>query len=329
MPANLPPQYHEVEKRYREAKTPIEKIHALEEMLAIIPKHKGTDHLVGDLKRRIARHKAEAQKKGPAGKGFSLYVDREGAGQAVLVGRPNVGKSLLLSRLTHAQPEVADYPFTTRHPLPGMVEFENVQIQLVDLPPVSPEHTDSWVFSLIRNADIVLLVIDLSRDDVLEQIAVVENLLDGAKISLGRGAKNRLPEEPGRVVKRVLLIGNKCDTEGAEETAAVLRELYDERLPLLAVSAQESTNLEGLKQRIYDALEVVRVYTKAPGKESSLDDPVVVPRGSTVLDVGASIHKDFAEKLKFARVWGPGKYHGQRVQRDYVVQEGDIIEFHI
>jgi ribosome-interacting GTPase 1 len=329
MPANLPPQYHEVEKRYREAKTPIEKIQALEEMLAIIPKHKGTDHLVGDLKRRIARHKAEAQKKGPGGKGFSLYVDKEGAGQVVLVGLPNVGKSLLLSRLTHAQSEVGDYPFTTRYPRPGMVEFENVQIQLVDLPPVSPEHTDSWVFSFIRNADIVFLVIDLSRDDALEQIAVVESLLDGAKISLGREARNHLPEEPGRVVKKALLIGNKCDTEGAEETAAVLQELYGERLPLFTVSAQEGTNLAELKRLIYDVLEVVRVYTKAPGKEPSREDPVVLPRGSTLLDVGASIHKDFAEKLKFARVWGPGKYQGQRVQRDYIVQEGDIIEFHI
>jgi hypothetical protein len=166
MPANLPPQYHEAEKRYRAAKTPVEKIQALQEMLAIIPKHKGTDHLVGDLKRRMARHQAEAQKKGAGGKGFSLYIDREGVGQAVLVGLPNVGKSLLLNRLTHARSEVADYPFTTRHPHPGMVEFENVQIQLVDLPPVSPEHTDLWVFSLIRNADIVLLVVDLNRDEV-------------------------------------------------------------------------------------------------------------------------------------------------------------------
>ncbi len=329
MPANLPPHYHEVEKRYRETKTPIEKIRVLEEMLAIIPKHKGTDHLVGDLKRRIARHKAEAQKQGPAGKGFSLYVDREGAGQVVLAGLPNVGKSLLLSRLTHAQPEVASYPFTTRRPLPGMIEFENVQIQLVDLPAISPEHTDSWVFSLIRNADIVLLVIDLGRDDVLEQVTVVENILDRAKTSLGREAKERIPEEPGRMVKKTLIIGNKCDSEGAEETAVVLRELYGERLPLFAVSAQESTNLEELKQWIYNALEIVRVYTKARGKEPSLNDPVVLPRGSTLLDAGASIHKDFAQKLKFARVWGPGKYQGQRVQRDYIVQEGDILEFHI
>jgi ribosome-interacting GTPase 1 len=329
MPANLPPHYHEVEKRYREVKTPIEKIQVLEEMLAIIPKHKGTDHLVGDLKRRIARHKAEAQKKGPAGKGSSLYIDKEGAGQVVLVGLPNVGKSLLLSCLTHAQSEVADYPFTTRYPRPGMVAFENVQIQLVDLPPVSPEHTDSWVFSFIRNADIVFLVMDLSQDDALDQISVVEDLLNGSKISLGREAQNHIPGEPGRVVKKTLLLGNKCDMEGAEETAAVLQELYGEKLPLFTVSAQEGTNLEELKQLIYDVLEIVRVYTKARGKEPSLDDPVVLPRGSTLLDAGASIHKDFAEKLKFARVWGLGKFQGQRVQRDYVVQEGDVIEFHI
>ncbi len=328
MPANLPPQYHVAEKRYREAKTPLEKIQALEEMLAVIPKHKGTDHLVGDLRRRIARHKAEAQKKSPGGKGFSLWVEREGAGQAVLLGLPNVGKSLLLRRLTHAQPEVAPYPFTTRRPLPGMVEFENIQIQLVDLPPLSPEHKDSWILPLIRSADVILLVVDLSRSDVLEQVPTLEALLDKAKISLGKRASPHIPGEPGRVLKRALLVGNKYDVEGAEEAFAILKELYRERFPVLAVSSQEGTHLEDLRRKIYEALEVVRVYTKAPGKDPSLDDPVVLPKGSTIVDVGASIHKDFAEKLKFARVWGPGKFQGQRVPRDYVVQEGDIIEFH-
>lgn len=329
MPANLPPEYHKAEKWYREARTSQEKTAALEEMLAIIPKHKGTEHLIGDLRRRIAKVKAEAQKKGGPKRGPSIFVEREGAGQVVLVGPPNSGKSTIVGLLTNARVEAAEYPFTTQKPVVGMMPFENIQIQLVDLPPISTEHTESWVLSLIRPADLVLFVVDLASDNLLEEIAFVEEVLGLARIDLVRASSTPPPAEPGRAVKKTLLVGNKLDEKGAEEAQAILRELYGQRFPILAVSTLDSAYLEALRQRIYEGLGVVRIYTKTPGRPSAMNVPVVLPKGSTILDVAESIHKDFAEKLKFARIWGDDRYDGQRVNRDYLVQEGNIIELHI
>lgn len=327
MPANLPPQYLEAEKRYRLAKTIPDRLRALEEMLAIIPKHKGTEKLQGDLKRRISKLKAETQKKGPGRRGYSLHVDKEGAGQVVLVGPPNTGKSTLLDRLTNALPEVADYPFTTRKPLPGMMEFENIKIQLVDLPAISPEYTEPWVLNIIRNADLVLLIIDLSGEDLMEQIETVKGELEKGKVQLvgepgGHG-------EGGWVLKKTLIIGNKSDDTRAADNLEVLRELYGEGYPIINISALKRISLEELKRRVYENLQILRVYAKPPGKEPSFNEPVVLPKGATVLDMAASIHKDFVQKLKFARIWGKGKYEGQKVQRDHIIQDGDVIELHI
>lgn len=327
MPANLPPQYLEAEKRYRVAKTIPERVRALEEMLAIIPKHKGTEKLQGDLKRRISKLKAETQKKGPGRRIYGLHVEKEGAGQVVLVGPPNTGKSTLLDRLTNALPEVADYPFTTRKPLPGMMEFENIKIQLVDLPAISPEYTEPWVLNIIRNADLVLLIIDLSGEDPLEQIETVKGELEKVKVHLvdetgGQGGG-------GWVSKNTLIIGNKSDDTRASDNLEILRELYGERYPIIDISALKRINLEELKRRVYEYLHILRVYTKPPGKEPSFNEPVVLRKGATVLDLAASIHKDFAQKLKFAKIWGTGKYEGQKVQRDHIIQDGDVIELHI
>lgn len=325
MPANLTPQYLEADKRYREAKTSPDKIAILEEMLAIIPKHKGTDKLQADLKRRLSKLKAELQKKKATSRtGDPAYVEPEGIGQAVLVGPPNVGKSMILSRMTKAHPLVADYPFTTRTPLPGMAEYENVQIQLVDLPPISKEHMESWLPVIIRQADIVLLVIDLSTEELLEQIEMVKGVLRERRIEL-----EDKQEQIGVAYKKTIIVANKIDLPGSEENLTLLQELYGQKYSLLPISAGRGINLEELKMRIYNALDVVRVYTKAPGKEVNYNEPLAVKKGSNLLDIAQSIHKDFADKLRFARIWGRDKYAGQKVHKDYILQEGDIIEFHI
>jgi ribosome-interacting GTPase 1 len=128
MPTNLPPEYFEVEKRFREAKSAQEKVEAIEQILAVIPKHKGTDKLRADYKRRLSKFKSKQQTKKITSKRDAAHrVDREGAAQVVLVGAPNVGKSALVGALTNASPEVADFPHTTRMPAPGMMPFENIQ----------------------------------------------------------------------------------------------------------------------------------------------------------------------------------------------------------
>jgi uncharacterized protein len=332
MPANLTPQYMSAEQRFKQASTHEEKITCLEEMLRVIPKHKGTDKLQADLKRRLSKLRQEAQKAAATRRGYTLSVEAEGAGQIVMVGPPNVGKSALLAALTKATPEVADYPFTTRRPMPGMMPLENVQIQLVDMPPISHESMESWMPQITRNADAILLVVDLGDSAVLDAVELLAEVLQEWKIL--PAARPLTPEEEdaldvGVVPRRALLLGNKWDVPASKDNWDIIQELYSTRWPTLAVSATHGYNLEALRRALYTLLDIVRVYTKAPGKKPDLTAPFTMPRGSTVVEVAATVHKDFATHLKFARIWGTEKYDGQMVQRDYIVQEGDVIELHM
>ena len=328
MPANLTPQYLEADRRFREAKTPEEKLAALEEMLAVIPKHKGTEHLRGDLKRRYAKLKADAEVARKRRGGFSVAVDREGAGQVVLVGPPNAGKSALVAVLTKAPTDVGEYPFTTRKPIAGMMPFVNIQIQLVDLPAVSDTYMESWVPSLVRPADLCVLVADLANGSLLEDLAQTLTILERSKVTLVAPGDEE-PPAVGWARQPAVLAANKLDAPDAEDALEILRSEYETRFPVCAVSAETGQGLETLRRAIYDGLRIVRVYCKPPGEDPSMKSPVVLPCGSTVVAMAESIHKDFAHQLKFARIWGSGKFDGQRVQRDYIVQDGDIIEFHI
>lgn len=330
MPANLTPQYHEAERRFREAQSPAEKIACLEEMARVIPKHKGTEKMRADIKRRMSKLKNDAGKNG-AKRSSGPTVDREGAGQIVMIGAPNAGKSALLQATTKAAPEVADYPFTTRKPIPGMVRYENVQLQLVDFPPVSNDYIEPWMAQIARNADALLWVVDLGSDDLLDDLELIMQTMDAWKIQPVTEALT--PEEmdelpTGVVPLKVMVIGQKCDHPDSADNLEVLREIYGERWPLLTVSAEAEEHLDTFAQTLYDMLDVVRVYTKTPGKKADLTAPYTLPRGSTVVDVAGMVHKDFAQQLKFARIWGTDKYDGQMVQRDYVVQDEDVIELH-
>ncbi len=318
MPANLTPQYMEAERRFKQAETVEDRIAALEEMMSTIPRHKGTEKLQADLKKKMSALRKESEqdhKKG--GRRESFVVEREGARQIALAGAPNSGKSQLIRVLTHATPEVADYPFTTRTPIPGMMLFENVRLQLVDLPPISNEFMESWVPQIIRNADAVLWVMDLSDDDVLEKMDETRGRLEAAHADLH--------------VMKVLIVGNKNDATGAAERAAIVREILQDGTGLTTFSALTASaeQIGEFKRVVYDFLDVVRVYTKVPGKKPDFADPYVVNRGSTVLDVAEKVHRDFVENLKYARIWGEGKVDGIMVPRDFVITEGDVLELHV
>ncbi len=328
MPANLPPQYFEAEKRYREARTPEDKVKALEEMLMIMPKHKGTDKLRADLRRKISKFRSQAQNKKSVSRRESAYrIEKEGSAQIAIIGPPNSGKSSLVAKLTNANPEVAEFPHTTWKPTPGMVQFENIQFQLIDTPPISKEYMDPWIADLIRRADIIVILLDIQADIIGQWEETLEVLRNIRVFPEGTEVPEDLTKPP--FIKKTILLINKVDTPQHEEDYSVFVELSGISIPALPVSVKNQRNLDEFVRKIYEVSGLIRVYTKAPGKDPDLNEPFVIPRDSTLEELAYKIHKDFVEKLKYARIWGNSVFDGQMVQKDYVLQEGDIVELHI
>ena len=330
MPANLTPDYQAAEERYRKAATYEEKLEALREMLATIPKHKGTEKLQADIKRRLSKVQQEQEQRRRSGgrRHDPGHVPREGAGQIALIGPPNAGKSSLLAALTHARPEIAEYPFTTRAPQPGMMLHEDVQVQLVDTPPLAHEPFDSLLVNVARNADALLLLLDPTDPRGLENAGMLPRFLYRCRI-VPEGLP--VPEELGIAARKmpVLLAMNKCEEDPGGEVEGLLREAAGGELPFLRISAATGEGLERLRRDLFGVLRVLRVYAKEPGKPPDMDQPFVVPDGATVLDLARIIHKDFAESFRFARLWGSAKFDGQPVERDRRLVDRDVVEIHI
>ncbi|MDH3497096.1 MAG: TGS domain-containing protein [Gemmatimonadota bacterium] len=325
MPANLTPAYREAEARFRSAVTREEKIAGLEEMLRVIPRHKGTEKLQADLRTRLSKLKREPKKKGP--KSHSHKIPREGAGQVVLVGPPNAGKSSLVAALTHATPAVADYPLTTREATPGMMPYEDIAVQLVDLPPLCEEHVEPWVYDLVRGSDLVWLVISIAHP--LVGLELTTELLAGKAVGLfpaGREAPD--DGRAGWRYRPALLVVTGMDRAGSAADLDALRDLLDIPWPTVPVSCVTRSGLDALGTRTFDALQIIRVYTKEPKEDPDRDRPFTLPRGTTVGDLARTIHKDVAASMKFARVWGPSAFDGQSVHAAHVLEEGDVVEIH-
>lgn len=328
MPTNLPPEYFDAEKHYRSAKTPAEKLARLEEMLTIIPKHKGTDKLRADLRKRVSKTRSAAQAKKSLSKHESVFhINKEGAGQVVIVGVANVGKSALLAAVTNAVPEVADFPHTTWKPTPGMMSVENIQIQLIDTPPLGRDYVDPEMMDLIRRCDLVLLMVDLQTDP-LRHLEDTVALLEEHHIAPLR-LKDRYSDRRGISLIPFLVFANKNDDEGTDENLDIFCELLGDNWPMVSASVATGRNMDRLKTAIVERLNIIRVYTKSPGKKPDLTAPFVLKKGCTMADFASKVHKDFAQKLKSAKVWGTSVFDGQLVQRDYVLQDGDIVELQI
>jgi ribosome-interacting GTPase 1 len=325
MPANLTPEYLAAEKAFRAAKTTLERIACLEEMLAVMPKHKGTDHLRADLRTKIAKLTQSLDKK-TATQRATMTIEKAGAAQIAVIGLPNAGKSQIVASLTKAAPMVAAYPFTTQVATPGMMAFENIQVQLVDTPPLSDQPPEWWLVNIIKRADGLLPVVALDQDPLGEAEAILTRLRE-KRIGLGRAPDNPPDDDDAPSTwKKALLVANKADLDPGGENYRVLRELYPD-LPAIAVSAV-GPELDALRLKIFEMLDIIRVYTKTPGGKPDMSDPIILEKGSTLEAAAASVHKDFASKLKYARIWGSGKHDGVMVRRDHVLQDGDIIELH-
>jgi ribosome-interacting GTPase 1 len=342
MPANLSPEYKAAEEAFRKARDPKDRLDCLKEMLRTIPKHKGTDHLQADIKTRIKQLTEElaGPKKGGARGGPSTVIRPEGAAQLALIGPPNSGKSSLHTALTASHAQAGTYPFSTQYPMPGMLAYEDIHFQLIDLPPVSTEHPVPWLANALQPADACLLVVDLSDPGCVEQVSAVHELLAQRRVTLteqweafeAEPAGETAGEEwldPFAIRLPALMIASKADQiPGMDEELKVFRELTGLRYPVLATSVTTGQGLDELGPWLFRELGIVRVYTKARGRPPDRGTPFTVRRGQTVLDVAMLIHRDIAQTLKYARIWGEGHFSGQQVGRDHPVTDGDVLELH-
>ncbi len=331
MPANLTPDYLEAEQRYRQAKTPAEKLEALEEMLRTIPKHKGTSKIQGELKRKISEAKEAAQtaKKGGGG-GFDPFaIPRQGAGQVIVIGTPNTGKSSIVGAITKATVKIAEWPFTTPTPVPGMCHHEDVPIQMIDTPPLTAEQAPTGLAGAVYSADIVLIVLDASAGSILEDAETCLNFVKARKLVPTSEPNPTMPEDyDGPRPKRCLILANKADLPDASDNIDVLKEMLPDAVTIKPCSATTGEGVTDLPTDLFNLLHVMRVYAKPPGKPADMTAPFILEIGSNILDMAGVVHRDLPEKLKTARVWGTGVHDGQQVQKDHVLHDKDIVELH-
>lgn len=294
MPINAGPEYFVAEKRYSEAKTKKEKIVALEEMIKQAPKHKSSEKLLRDLKKRLAKLKKEVIKEAASSaKAKPKYiVKKEGAAQICMIGITNSGKSSLLKVLTNANVKVGDYPFTTKIPQVGMMDYTGVGIQLVEIPSTfTPD-----LISLIRTCDLVMILLDGSKN-------LEKQLSDMVEVM----------EKNGMESKRILIVATKSDKKKDES--------------VLYISTKTGDGIDRLKVEIWSRLGLIRVYTKSPSSPKA-DKPLAMKPGSTVGDATKQVHKTMLDGFKFARIFNETKHSGIKVGLEYVLADMDVVEIH-
>ena len=345
MPANLSPEYKAAEAGFRATREPRERLQWLREMLRTIPKHKGTEHLQADIKARIKDlgEQLEGGKKGGGHGGPALVIRPEGAAQIALLGPPNSGKSALHARLTASGAQVAPYPFTTQFPQPGMLSYEDVHFQLLDLPPIADEHPVPWIGSTLQTADAALLVLDIADAACVEQLQAVRAILAGRRVTLttrwpgdgaageaAAGSESAADDGDAFAVRLpTLLLANHAErVADAKAELQALHELSGVPFAALAVSAATGRGLGELGPWLFAHLGIVRVYTKVPGHAVDRQRPFTLRRGQTVGDVARLVHRDLGRVLRYARLWGPSGFDGQQVGPEHRVADGDVVELH-
>jgi ribosome-interacting GTPase 1 len=334
MPTNVPPQYRDAEQRFREAVSVQGKIAALQEMLQIMPKHKGTDHLKAQLRARLSKLMAdlETASGGKGGRTEPFSLPKEGAGRATLIGPSNVGKSLMLSKSTGAKTKVGSYELSTQEPVPGMYPYEDIYIQMVDTPPITNRATQSRLYGLLRTSDVFVFATDLTNDPASQTEEAFSELSEWGFQLMEKGSMDESHID-SLTTKPTIIACNKADIPGALDQYEVMVQTYGDRYPVVMTSAEEEVGLDDLGQEIFDSLKVMRVYTKSPRqrmKDFTKRDPIVLPIGSTVAEAATQVHKDLSRGLKYAVLWGnSSKFDGQRVGKDHQLDDEDVIEIHI
>lgn len=300
MPINASHEYFAAEKIYLASKTLDEKIKALEELIKVAPKHKSSENLLAELKTRLRKFLEKKDKAKKVGKTTKKRIKKEFF-QCVLLGLPNSGKSSILAKLTNANPKITPYSFATSYPEIGTMDYKGVKTQIIDLPSIGSEALDQGI---INTADCLLIVVESLND--LEKISPYLKKTQG---------------------KRIILI-NKSDLLDKEQQRKLEETIKSKKLPALLVSTTTLQGIEMLKEKIFQLMLIIRIYTKEPGK-SPTKEPIVLKENSTVKDVAESIKKGLSLLIKDARITGPSsKFPNQKVGLSHVCKDKDVIEFH-
>ncbi|MBN1510533.1 MAG: 50S ribosome-binding GTPase [Phycisphaerae bacterium] len=331
MAANLTPQYLQAEEAYRAARTPEEKLAALEEMWRELPKHKSSEKLQAELKKKLSATRKEIQegtKKGHS-KADPFAIPKSGAGQVVLIGTPNAGKSSIVGGLTKAHVTIAEFPFSTALPVPGMVPFEDIKIELVDTPPVTAEHVPTGFPGLWRMTDALVVVVDVAGDSVLEDAETCLTHLANRQIELADGQHKHLDDASAVLKMPGFVLANKVDLPAAADNLGLLREFLGDKARIEPISTRDTEQLARLPRLLFDLIDVIRVYAKPPGKKPDLDDPFILPAGSDVHALAHKVYRGLEHQVRSARLWGHGVVDGQNVHLDHVLHDKDIVELHM
>jgi uncharacterized protein len=368
MPINAKPEYYKAEKKYYEAQTTAEKIKALEGMLSKAPSHKGAETLRAGIKQKLAKFRGQLDKdrQKSKNKGVKVVLKKEGAAQVILISTTNAGKSSILKQLTNANPKIKSYEYTTKKPEMGILDYKGVQIQIIEMPAIYEDFAYKGLgptyFSLMRSANLIIYVLDLTKD-AREQLNILNAEFEKVNIRLNKQPPPITIKKVGLGgiefsgqnflrfgVKKARQMLKESNYHNAiiniygpiniEQFADALNESVS-YLPLLVIynksdlgikkgiSALTGEGIEKTKRDIWRAINMIKVYTKQPGKEKE-HPPIALKGQSNVKALAAEVHKDFLKKFKFARVWGKSaKHQGQRVGLEHRLRDEDIVELHL
>ena len=300
MPINAHPEYLAAEKEYLNAETPQQKLKALEKMISLSPKHKGAENLRAQLKTRYKKLKEQFAKAKKSGRSSKIGIKKEDM-QAIIIGFTNAGKSSLISLLTNAEAEIADYDFTTKKPIIGMMNHEGVQIQIIENPSIESDFFDKGI---VHSTDTLLVLISS-----LEQLKEIEKQLDKSKA-------------------KKIIVFNKSDRLNPQEKRKLFATLQSRKYNFVIISTKTKENIEELKEKIFKSFDKIRVYTKEPGKTKKTERPIILNPNSTVKEVAEKILKGFSGKIKETRIWGPSsKFAGQKIGLKHKLKDLDVVEF--
>lgn len=303
MPINAHPEYIAAEKEYYKSENDEDRLLALEKMISVLPGHKGAENLRAQIKLRYKKLKEKLEKEKKSKKGGNRQGIKKEDLQSVIVGKTHSGKSSFMNLVTNVVLEIGDYEFVTKSPVVGIMNYDGVGIQLIEVPAIGSEYYDRGI---VNSADVILIFLEKLTD--LEEVTKV------------------LERAPGKKI----IVFTKTDLLNENEKRKISATLSSKKYNFLLISTHTKENIEELKEKLFQSFGKIRVYTKQPEQKQRSPKPLILAPKSKVKHVAEKILKGLSQKVKTAKIWGPSsKYGGQIVGLQHELKDLDTVEFKI